>query len=240
VRTDHHAHPHTTTPTPTPVPHSSTQTQPQKVDDPSLWRACAAILESAGHLPEAADLYKRSGLVEKAATIHIASKNFAAAAPLMAKVTSAKLQLAFGRAKEAQGRWQEAAAAFEAGGRCLGGVGGRWLVEVVAAQQGCQVHLLLPLICNLTPSPNHPPTQTPQATSHQPSASASKSSTPPAARPRWCAGPAPARRPRRLPRWRATAWAQGTGGRRSSFCCWRGRWIRCGRVRVAVGLGVGG
>jgi hypothetical protein len=58
----------------------------------------------------------RAGMVEKAATIHLATKNFAAAAPLMARVTSAKLQLAYARAKEAQGRWQEAAAAYEAGG----------------------------------------------------------------------------------------------------------------------------
>lgn len=87
-----------------------------KVDDAALWQACAAILESAGHLPEAADLYLKAGLTERAATIHIASKSFAAAAPLMAKVTSAKLQVAYGKAKEAQGRWQEAAAAFEAGG----------------------------------------------------------------------------------------------------------------------------
>jgi hypothetical protein len=69
-------------------------------------------------------------MAEKAAAIHIASKNFAAAAPLMAKVASAKLQLAYARAKEGQGRWQEAAAAYEAGGaggrwfRVLGGVGG--------------------------------------------------------------------------------------------------------------------
>ncbi len=96
----------------------------KQVDDPALWQACAAILESAGHLPEAADLYLKAGLTERAATIHIASKNFAAAAPLMAKVTSAKLQVAYGKAKEAQGRWQEAAAAFEAGGE---GFGGWWL-----------------------------------------------------------------------------------------------------------------
>lgn len=89
-----------------------------QVDDPSLWKACAAILEAAGHLPEAAGLYEKSGLSEKAATIHIMTKNFAAAAPLMAKVGSARLQLAFAKAKEAQGRWGEAAAAYEAAGVC--------------------------------------------------------------------------------------------------------------------------
>ncbi|GBF91989.1 hypothetical protein Rsub_04713 [Raphidocelis subcapitata] len=87
-----------------------------EVEDPALWKACAQILESAGHPPEAAELFERCGLFEKAAAIHIASKNLAAAAPLMARVASPKLQLAFARAKEAQGRWQEAAVAYEAGG----------------------------------------------------------------------------------------------------------------------------
>jgi hypothetical protein len=43
------------------------------------------------------------------------AKNFAAAAPLMAKVSSAKLQLQFAKAKEAEGRWV---------GSCVSGYGG--------------------------------------------------------------------------------------------------------------------
>lgn len=93
---------------------------PLQIDKPALWRACGDILETLGHLPEAADLFERCGLHERAATIHIAAKNFAAAAPLMAKVASARLQLAYAKAREAQGRWQEAAAAYEAGGARAG------------------------------------------------------------------------------------------------------------------------
>lgn len=98
------------------------QTIPKQVEDPALWKACAQILESTGHPPEAAELFERCGLYEKAAAIHIASKNLAAAAPLMARVASPKLQLAFAQAKEAQGRWQEAAVAYEAGGAGVGGL----------------------------------------------------------------------------------------------------------------------
>eukprot|EP00878_Enallax_costatus_P039997 GHUV01045957.1.p1 GENE.GHUV01045957.1~~GHUV01045957.1.p1 ORF type:complete len:108 (-),score=34.14 GHUV01045957.1:572-895(-) len=55
-------------------------------------------------------------MLEKAASIHIASKNFSAAQPLMTQVTSAKLQLQYAKAKESGGRWADAAAAYEAAG----------------------------------------------------------------------------------------------------------------------------
>ncbi|KAF8062105.1 WDR19 [Scenedesmus sp. PABB004] len=87
-----------------------------QADSPGLWRECGAILEALRQLPEAAEMYERAGQVEKAASIHIAAKNFAAAAPLMARVASAALQLQFAKAKEAEGRWADAAAAYEAAG----------------------------------------------------------------------------------------------------------------------------
>ena len=88
----------------------------KKVGGAELLKACGAILEDAGRLPDAADLFERAGLPERAAAIHIAARNFAAAAPLMAQVKSARLQLVYAKAKEAQGRWAEAAAAYEAAG----------------------------------------------------------------------------------------------------------------------------
>jgi WD repeat-containing protein 19 len=68
---------------------------------------------------EAAEMYERAGLVEKAASIYIMTKNYASAQPLMAMVTSAKLQLQYAKAKEGEGRWVEAAAAYEAAGECI-------------------------------------------------------------------------------------------------------------------------
>jgi hypothetical protein len=60
---------------------------------------------------EAAELYEKAGLFEKAATIYIQTKNFSAATPLMAKVTSTKLLLQYAKAKEAEGRFADAAQA---------------------------------------------------------------------------------------------------------------------------------
>lgn len=61
-------------------------------------------------------MYERAGMLEQAASLHLQCRNFAAAAPLMAGITSAKLQLQFARAQEAAGRWAEAATAYEAAG----------------------------------------------------------------------------------------------------------------------------
>lgn len=81
-----------------------------------LFKECALILEGMQQLSEAAEMYERAGQYERAASIYIQTKNFNAAAPLMAKVSSSKLQLQFAKAKEAEGRYAEAAAAYEAAG----------------------------------------------------------------------------------------------------------------------------
>mmetsp|Transcript_36982 Transcript_36982/g.82211 ORF Transcript_36982/g.82211 Transcript_36982/m.82211 type:complete len:1366 (+) Transcript_36982:300-4397(+) len=81
-----------------------------------LFKECAQILEGLQQLTEAGEMYERAGQYERAASIYIQTKNFAAATPLMAKVSSSKLQLQFAKAKEAEGRYAEAAAAYEAAG----------------------------------------------------------------------------------------------------------------------------
>ena len=54
-------------------------------------------------MQDAAELYERAGLHEKAATIYIQCRAFALAAPLMALVThNPKLQLEFAKAKESK------------------------------------------------------------------------------------------------------------------------------------------
>jgi len=88
----------------------------QEVNSSTLFKECGLILESTQQMQEAADMYERAGMVEKAASIYISTKNWAAAGPLMSKVASAKLHLQFAKVKEAEGRWADAAAAFEAAG----------------------------------------------------------------------------------------------------------------------------
>jgi len=52
---------------------------------------------------DAAELYERAGMHEKAATIYIQGRAFGLAAPLMALIThNPKLQLEFARAKESK------------------------------------------------------------------------------------------------------------------------------------------
>eukprot|EP00967_Tisochrysis_lutea_P112599 scaffold178069_cov25-Tisochrysis_lutea.AAC.3 len=52
---------------------------------------------------DAAEMYERAGQYERAASIYIQTKNFAAATPLMARISSSKLQLQFAKAKEQEG-----------------------------------------------------------------------------------------------------------------------------------------
>ncbi|KAL0053124.1 hypothetical protein WJX82_001225 [Trebouxia sp. C0006] len=86
-------------------------------NSPQLCKECAQILEAQEKLPDAAELYERAGMHEKAATIYIQGRAFGLAAPLMALIThNPKLQLEFARAKESQGEYAEAAVAYEAAG----------------------------------------------------------------------------------------------------------------------------
>jgi len=81
-----------------------------------LYKECAHILEGLSQYGDAAEMYERAGQYERAASIYIQTKNFAAATPLMARISSSKLQLQFAKAKEQEGKYSEAAAAFEAAG----------------------------------------------------------------------------------------------------------------------------
>ncbi|GAQ81709.1 hypothetical protein KFL_000880240 [Klebsormidium nitens] len=81
-----------------------------------LCRECAAILEGMNHMQDAAELYERGGQEEKAASIYIATRNFAAAQPLLARISAPKLHLQYAKAKEADGKFDAAAAAYEAAG----------------------------------------------------------------------------------------------------------------------------
>jgi WD repeat-containing protein 19 len=88
----------------------------QQLGSSSRWKECAGILEQLHQSQDAAEMYQQAGMAEKAAGIYIAARNWAAAAPLMAQVTSAKLQLQYAKAKESEGSYTEAVAAFEIAG----------------------------------------------------------------------------------------------------------------------------
>ena len=79
----------------------------------ALQKECAAILEGMRQWQDAAMLYEQAGAYEKAAEIYINQKNFAQAAPLMNSISTPKLHLLFAQAKEAEGAFVEACAAYE-------------------------------------------------------------------------------------------------------------------------------
>jgi WD repeat-containing protein 19 len=85
-----------------------------EANDPQLCRDCAAILEgNKATLSEAAALYERAQLYEKAAAIYIQIKSFSQAARIMSLVTLPKLHSQYGKACETEKRYQEAAEAYE-------------------------------------------------------------------------------------------------------------------------------
>ena len=86
-----------------------------KLNDKQLFKDCALILEGMKQLQDAAMLFAKAAMHEKAAAIYIASKNFTQAGPLMARITTPKLHLAYAKAKEDEKAYIEAAAAYEKG-----------------------------------------------------------------------------------------------------------------------------
>ncbi|XP_064636625.1 WD repeat-containing protein 19-like isoform X3 [Lineus longissimus] len=78
-----------------------------------LKKECAAILESMKQWSEAAMLYEKGGYFDKAASVYIRSKNWAKVGELLQHVTSPKIHAQYAKAKEADGRYKEAAQAYE-------------------------------------------------------------------------------------------------------------------------------
>ncbi|XP_059483099.1 WD repeat-containing protein 19 [Neocloeon triangulifer] len=81
-----------------------------------LLRECATILEAGRHLPEAAALAERAGLFERAAELHVRLKNWPKVAQLLPRVSAPRVHAQFARAKEADGRFSEAVAAYVTAG----------------------------------------------------------------------------------------------------------------------------
>ena len=80
--------------------------------DKQLMKECAAILEQMKQQSDAADMYSRAEQYEKAAALYLSIRHFAKAAPLMQRITTPKLHQQFAKAKEAEGAYREAVAAY--------------------------------------------------------------------------------------------------------------------------------
>ncbi|XP_064419402.1 WD repeat-containing protein 19 isoform X2 [Latimeria chalumnae] len=87
----------------------------QAIKHPSrlLKKDCGAILESMKQYSEAAQLFEKGQYYDKAASVYIRCKNWAKVGELLPNVSSPKIHLQYAKAKEADGRYKEAAMAFE-------------------------------------------------------------------------------------------------------------------------------
>uniref|UniRef100_A0A671THC5 WD repeat-containing protein 19 n=1 Tax=Sparus aurata TaxID=8175 RepID=A0A671THC5_SPAAU len=78
-----------------------------------LKKECGAILESMKQFSEAAQLYEKGQYYDKAASVYIRCKNWAKVGELLPHVSSPKIHLQYAKAKEADGKYKEAAQAYE-------------------------------------------------------------------------------------------------------------------------------
>ncbi|XP_040191059.1 WD repeat-containing protein 19 [Rana temporaria] len=87
----------------------------QAIKHPSrlLKKDCGAILESMKQFSEAAQLYEKGQYYDKAASVYIRCKNWAKVGELLPNVTSPKIHLQYAKAKEADGKYKDAALAYE-------------------------------------------------------------------------------------------------------------------------------
>ncbi|XP_076236024.1 intraflagellar transport protein Oseg6 isoform X2 [Calliopsis andreniformis] len=78
-----------------------------------LRKECAEILESMKQFNEAALLYEKAEYFDKAASAYIKLKNWQKVGQLLPQISSAKINIQYAKAKEAEGKYEEAAKAYE-------------------------------------------------------------------------------------------------------------------------------
>jgi len=86
----------------------------KELDSRQLLRECAEILEQMKQLSDAAQLYESAQYYDKAAHLYIKLKNWSKIGALLPNISSPKIQLQFAKAKEADGKFKDAVAAYEA------------------------------------------------------------------------------------------------------------------------------
>lgn len=84
-----------------------------ELKDKNLIIDIASVCEQTKSWAEAAKLYQKGGLVEKAVSIYIQIGMFAAASPLMDQISSPAILILVAKAKEAEKNYNEAEKAYE-------------------------------------------------------------------------------------------------------------------------------
>mmetsp|Transcript_21815 Transcript_21815/g.33754 ORF Transcript_21815/g.33754 Transcript_21815/m.33754 type:complete len:263 (+) Transcript_21815:2171-2959(+) len=83
------------------------------INDKTIVIEIASVCEQMKQWKEAAKLYQKGGLVEKAVSIYIQIKLFNEAAPLMEQITSPSILIMVAKAKESESNYKEAEKAYE-------------------------------------------------------------------------------------------------------------------------------
>ncbi|CAG0890762.1 unnamed protein product [Cyprideis torosa] len=78
----------------------------------ALKRECAEILENIKQYGEAANLYDKGGYYDKAALLYIRLKNWTKVSDLLPQINNPKIHLQYAKAKEMEGQYKEAVAAY--------------------------------------------------------------------------------------------------------------------------------
>ena len=86
-----------------------------RLEDKSMHEECAALLEANKNINEAADVYVKAGLYDRAALLYLQGKNITKARGIIANVSTPKVHLLFAKAMEAA---QDYAAAFTSYSKC--------------------------------------------------------------------------------------------------------------------------
>eukprot|EP00063_Salmo_salar_P034122 XP_014008957.1 PREDICTED: WD repeat-containing protein 19-like isoform X1 [Salmo salar] len=101
----------------------------QAIAHPSrvLKKDCGVILENMKQFSEAAQLYEKGQYYDKAASVYIRCKNWSKVGELLPQVSSPKIHLQYAKAKEMDGKFKEAAQAYESArdwdnGVCVSGL----------------------------------------------------------------------------------------------------------------------
>lgn len=85
-----------------------------ELNSKQLFKECAEILEKKKQYSEAANFYERSENCDKAASIYIKLKDWQRVGRLLGGITSNKIHLQYAKAKESEGKYEEAVRAYNA------------------------------------------------------------------------------------------------------------------------------
>lgn len=81
--------------------------------DKSLLAECGSIMEGLKQYTEAGLLFERAQSFERAAEVYLKAKNYAKVAEILPNVTTPKIHAQYAKAREAEGKFEDAAKAYE-------------------------------------------------------------------------------------------------------------------------------